>query len=103
MAVWHRKRDVAAFLLILVAEDDDKLPRRRNQKQPTRQRIQRREERGVYHQLVQELALEDPEAYRNIYRHSKEPFFTSSISLDLPWKKALALSHQLSTIQCFRG
>jgi hypothetical protein len=27
VAAWHRKRAMAAFLLILVAEDDDKLPR----------------------------------------------------------------------------
>jgi hypothetical protein len=75
VAAWHRKRAVAAFLLILVAEDDDKLPRRGNQKQPTRQWKQRREERGIYDQLVQELALEDPEAHSKFVRLSKEQLF----------------------------
>ena len=31
VAAWHRKRAVAAFLLILVAEDADKLTRQRKQ------------------------------------------------------------------------
>jgi hypothetical protein len=39
--------------------------------------VQRREERGVYHQLVQELgmALEDPEAYRNFFSHFQRAIF----------------------------
>ena len=75
VVAWLRKRTVAAFLLTLVLDDDEQPPPKlRNRKRPTRQWIQRREERSVYHQLVQELALEDPWAYRNFFRLSKEHF-----------------------------
>jgi hypothetical protein len=81
----------------------DNVPKRRNQKQPTRQWIQRRKERGVYHQLVQELALEDPEAYRNFYRLSKEQFFyIVNIVRPSLGKKPQPFPINFSKIKCFR-
>ena len=76
VATWQRRRTAAAFLLTLVLDDDDEqsAPKQRRRKRPTRQWILRREERSVYYQLVQELALEDLEAYRNFFRVSKEQF-----------------------------
>ena len=76
IATWQRRRTAAAFLLTLVLDDDDEqpAPKQRRRKRPTRQWILRREERSVYYQLVQELALEDLEAYRNFFRVSKEQF-----------------------------
>lgn len=74
-AAWHRKRTAVAFLLILLEEDDKQPLKRRKPKHGTRLWIQRREERGVYHQLVRELQLEDGEAYRSFFRLSKEQFF----------------------------
>ena len=74
-ADFYRKRAVAAFVLALVLDEDDEFRnKRRKRKRATRQWIQRRQERGVYHQLVQELALEDPQGYRNFLRLTKEQF-----------------------------
>ena len=58
---------MAAFLLTRILDDDEQPP----PKQRNRKWIQRREEHGVYHQLVQELVLEDPEAYRNFFAFQK--------------------------------
>ena len=103
-----KKRTVAAFRLTVILDDDEQpLPKQRNQKRPTRQWIQRREERSVYiyHQLVQELVLEDPEAYRNFFRLSKEQFlyvvnlFRRLIQFPEP-KKAKSLAHHLPPPFC---
>lgn len=73
MAAIAKKR-AAALILLNLLEDEYESPPPRNKKSPTRQWIQRREERGVYHQLVQELALEDPMAYRDFFRMTREQF-----------------------------
>ena len=41
-------------------------------KKETESRFSGERERSVYHQVLEELALEDPEAYRNFFRLSKE-------------------------------
>ena len=68
------KKRAAALILLNLVLDEDESPPPRKKKSPTRQWIQRREERGVYHQLVQELALEDPMAYKNFFRLTREQF-----------------------------
>ena len=40
----------------------------------TRSWIRRREERGVYHQLIRELAVEDAPAFARYFRMDKEKF-----------------------------
>ena len=77
MAAAHllqRKRAVAVLFLTLFAEEEENRPKKRNRKQYVREWIARREERGIYHQLVKELEVEDHAAYQNFFRLTKGQF-----------------------------
>ena len=56
------EKEAAAFILLALALDDDE----KRKRGPTRKWIQRREEEGVYANLVQELMVEDTRTYREI-------------------------------------
>ena len=58
------ERKAVACLLLALLDDDDKKRRRG----PTRNWIKRREEEGIYSNLVQELLVEDTVTYREMMR-----------------------------------
>ena len=69
-----RKRALAALCLGLLHGEDEERPRKRNRKVYMRQWISRREERGVFHQLIRELEVGDVVAYKAFFRMTKEQF-----------------------------
>ena len=74
MAAKRHKVIKALLLLDLLSEDDEHEKKRRNRVQWVKPWIARRVERGAYHLLVRELALEDEIAYREFFRMTKEQF-----------------------------
>ena len=71
-AVFQRKMsecEAAACLVIALILDEDKKKRG-----PTRLRIRRREEEGMFSNLVQELLVEDTKTYREMMRMNYESF-----------------------------
>jgi len=69
-----RKRALAALCLGLLHGEDEESPRKRNRKVHMRQWISRREERGVFHQLIKELEVGDVVVYKEFFRITKEQF-----------------------------
>ena len=69
-----RKRVAALVFLDLLLEEGESQPEKKHRKVYAREWILRREEKGVFHQLVGELEVEDPLAYRNFFRVSKSQF-----------------------------
>ena len=69
-----RKRALAALCLGLLHGEDEERRRKRNRKVYMRQWISRREERGVFHQLIRELEVGDVVAYTEFFRMTKEQF-----------------------------
>jgi hypothetical protein len=69
-----RKMIKALLLLDLLSEDDEEQIKPRKRIHWVRPWIARREQRGVYHLLVRELALEDETAYRDFFRTTKAQF-----------------------------
>ena len=72
-----RKRKYFALLVIadLSTEDENgDIPSRRNRVNWVRPWMARREERGVFHQLARELAVEDAGGYRDFFRVSSQQF-----------------------------
>ena len=69
-----QKCAVAVVLLGLRADEEPKNRQKRKQKEPTRQWIRRRKERGAFHQLVKEITVEDEKGYRNFFRLSRDQF-----------------------------
>ena len=64
------EKEAAAFILLALALDDDE----KRKRGPTRKWIQRREEEGLYANLVQELMFEDTRTYREIMRMDYDCF-----------------------------
>ena len=62
--------EAAAFILLALALDDDE----KRKRGPTRKWIQRREEEGLYANLVQELMVEDTRTYREMMRMDYDCF-----------------------------
>ena len=58
------EKEAATFILLALALDDDE----KRKRGPTRKWIQRREEEGIYANLVQELMVEDTRTYREMMR-----------------------------------
>ena len=67
-----QKRALAALCLGLLHGEEKR--RKRNRKVYMRQWISRREERGVFHQLIRELEVGDVVAYKEFFRMTKEQF-----------------------------
>ena len=63
-------KETAAFVLLPLALDDDEIRKR----DPTRKCIQRREEEGLYGNLIQELMVEDTRTYREMMRMDYDCF-----------------------------
>ena len=75
MAAEKRRRKAMALLFIaLSVEDEGSVPRKRNRKLYMREWIARRKNKGIYHQLVKELEVEDLGAYRDFFRVTKSQF-----------------------------
>lgn len=73
--VYDKRKQVISLLTIaLLAEDDENLPKYKNRQQYMRTWIARREQKGVYHQLVKEFELEDHTAYRDFFRVTRVQF-----------------------------
>ena len=71
----RRRRLKIIQVLLLVPDDlEDEKGRNRERIIWTRSWIRRREERGVYHQLIRELALEDEPAFARYFRMDKNKF-----------------------------
>ena len=64
------EKEAAAFILLALALDDDE----KRKRGPTREWIQRREEEGLYANLVQELMVEDIRTYREMMRMDYDCF-----------------------------
>ena len=60
------KKSIAAIILLDILEEDGKRENRRGRK--TRGWIRRREEKGYYNNIVQELMIEDTPGYREMMR-----------------------------------
>ena len=71
-----RRKRVAAVLFLGFAVDEleTKIPKKINRNVYMREWISRREEKGIYHQLIKELLLEDEIAYRDFFRVNKRQF-----------------------------
>ena len=72
-----RKRKYFALLVIadLSTEDENgDIPSRRNRVNWVRPWMARREERGVFHQLAMELAVEDASGYTDFFRFNSQQF-----------------------------
>ena len=70
-----RKKALAARCLGLLHGEDEERPRKRNRKVYVRQWISRREERGVFHQLIRGLEVGDVVAFKAFFRMTKEQFY----------------------------
>ena len=64
------EKEAAAFILLALTLDDDE----KRKRGPTRKWIQRREEEGLYSNLVQELMVEDTRTYREMMRMDYDCF-----------------------------
>ena len=69
-----RKRALAALCLGFLHSEDEERPRKRNPNVYMRQWISRREEKGVFHQLIRELEVGYFVAYKEFFRMTKEQF-----------------------------
>ena len=67
------KRAVSVLFLSL-QEEDAESNHKRNRKVSLRDWMSRREERGIYHQLIKELELRDSVAYKEFFRMMKQQF-----------------------------
>ena len=74
MASDINKRKVGAILTMILLSEEEETNRKRNRLIWVRPWIARKDERGVYNQLVQELALEDETSYRDFFRMDKHQF-----------------------------
>ena len=63
------KQAAACLLLAMMLDDDEK-----NTRGPTRKWVKRREEEGMYANLVQELLIEDTKTYREMMRMNHQCF-----------------------------
>ena len=70
----HRKRAASLLILSLLLDEEGERPKKRNRKIYMRNWISRREDRGVYHQLVKELEVGDSVAYKEFFRMTKQQF-----------------------------
>ena len=64
------EKEAAAILLMALVLDDDE----KGKRGPTRKCIKRREEEGIYSNLVQELMIEDTRTYREMMRMDYDSF-----------------------------
>ena len=70
----HPKRAASLLILSLLLDEEGERPKKRNRKISMRNWISRREDRGVYHQLVKELEVGDSVAYKEFFRMTKQQF-----------------------------
>ena len=69
------KECVAAVVLLgLLADEEPKGKQKRKKREPKRQWIRRREERGAFHQLVKEITVEDDKGFRIFFHLSQDQF-----------------------------
>lgn len=70
----QQKCNAAVVLLGLLADEEPKNRQKCKKREPKRQWIHRREERGAFHQLVKEITVEDEKGYRNFFHLSQDQF-----------------------------
>ena len=70
----RRKVKFLQILLLMDSFEEEDVLRSRERVIWTRSWIRRREERGAYHQLIRELAVEDAPAFARYFRMDKEKF-----------------------------
>ena len=75
MANNSNRRVLAALLFLdLLNEEEESCRKKRKRVKWVRSWLARREDRGIFHVLVRELAVEDETAYRNFFRVDKDQF-----------------------------
>lgn len=67
-----RRRKIVAFSLMLLVEEDEREVKRGK----TRLWIKRRQEKGYFANIVQELMIEDVAGYREMFRMKPADFHT---------------------------
>ena len=77
----RRKVKFLQILLLMDSLEEEDVLRSRERVIWTRSWIRRREERGAYHQLIRELAVEDAPAFARYFRMDKEKFNDFSMLL----------------------
>ena len=92
-----RKRALAALCLGLLHGEDEERRRKRNRKVYMRQWISRREERGVFHQLIRELEVGDVVAYKEFFRMTKEQFCFNAVRATIQPDERLAVTPRYLT------
>ena len=72
----YQRRNVKFLQILLLMDsfEEEDVLRSRERVIWTRSWIRRREERGAYHQLIRELAVEDAHAFPRYFRMDKEKF-----------------------------
>ena len=70
----RRKVKFLQILLLMDSFEEEDVLRSRERVIWTRSWIRRREERGAYHQLIREIAVEDAPAFARYFRMDKEKF-----------------------------
>ena len=68
----RRRRKIMAFSLMLLVEDDEREVKRGK----TRVWIKRRQEKGYFAKIVQELMIEDVAGFREMFRMKPADFHT---------------------------
>ena len=76
----RRKVKFLQILLLMDSFEEEDVLRSRKRVIWTRSWIRRREERGAYHQLIRELAVEDAPAFARYFRMDKKKFNAASLS-----------------------
>ena len=75
MAASQQQKHAAAVVLLgLLADKEPKNRQKCKKREPTRQWIRRREERGAVHHLIKEITVEDKKGYQNFFRLSQDQF-----------------------------
>ncbi|CAB4003195.1 Hypothetical predicted protein [Paramuricea clavata] len=81
--IQHQRKRVLSLLGFALLADEDKevMPNKRKRQQYMREWIARREEKGVYYQLIRESEVEDNTPYREFFRVSREQFLVSNLEV----------------------
>ena len=75
MANNSNRRVLAALLFLdLLNEEEESCRKKKKRVKWVRSWLARREDRGIFHVLARELAVEDETAYRNFFRVDKDQF-----------------------------
>ena len=89
-----RKRVAAAVMIAMILDDDDE---KRPKRGKTRNWIRRREEKGAFCNMVNELGIEDSAGFKEMMRMDYGTFVNllSFIEKDIQWSPAISNFHRV--------